>query len=553
MSSHLLDDETIVKLIGHEFGCTISIDTAEEERIRVTNQTVQEEIASSDGANLTLRPPVVAFMGHVDHGKTSLIDAIRKSNRAAGEAGSITQHIGAFGCSTAAGQLTILDTPGHEAFSAMRERGAGVTDIVVLVIAGDEGIRQQTIEALEQAKKAGVTIVVAINKCDKPSFNAEQVYQQLATHNLLPEAWGGTTITVNCSALTGQGVPELLEMLALQSDVLELKANTLARARGSVLESAMHKGFGPSATVLVQNGSLKLGDAVVFSEHFGRIKTMHDENGLAVDVAGPSTAVLISGLSSLPDAGEEFVVVKNEKEARSIAEARLEGVKQHNLQQKKRLSIESFAEKTAASVKEARFIIKADVQGSLEALKTCLEAIRSTKITVNIVASSVGEISESDVQRASASSAIIIGFHTRIESHAEPLIKELGVKVYNFDIIYHAIEEVKKLLVDMLDKIPQEKELGAAEVRAIFKSSQLGLIAGCSVTEGSIFRNAKVRLVRGKEVIWKGGIASLKRVKEDVKEVKKGFECGIVLDGFKDLQENDIIQAYEIEYLTQEL
>lgn len=549
----ILDDETMVQLIGNEFGCAITIDTSEEERIRVTNQTIAEEIASADGAELMLRAPVVAFMGHVDHGKTSLIDAIRKSNRAAGEAGAITQHIGAFCCKTAAGDLTILDTPGHEAFSAMRERGAQVTDIVVLVIAGDEGMRQQTIEALNQAKKAGVTIVVAMNKCDKPGFNPDMVYQQLSTHELVVEAWGGTTICVKCSAVTGEGIPELLEMLALQSDVLELKACKKMRARGSVLESEMHKGFGPCATVLVQNGTLKLGDAVVFSEHFGRIKTMHDENNQSLETAGPSTAVLITGLSGLPEAGEEFVVVKNEKEARSIAEVRQEGVKQHSFQQKKRLSLDNFAEKAASSVKEARFVLKADVQGSLEALRTCLQNIRSTKIEVNIIASSVGEISESDVELASASSAIIIGFHTQIESHAEPLIKELGIKVVNFDIIYHAVDEVKKILVEQLDKIPREKELGEAEVLAVFKASQLGLIAGCMVQEGSILRNAKFRVTRNKEVIWKGGISSLKRVKEDVREVKKGFECGILLDGFKDIQVGDRIQAYEIEYLTQEL
>lgn len=549
----ILDDETAVQLLGHEFGCQITIDTSEEERIKVTNQTIAGEIASSNPADLVPRAPVVAFMGHVDHGKTSLIDAIRKSNRAASEAGAITQHIGAFCVSASAGNLTVLDTPGHEAFSAMRERGASVTDIVVLVIAGDEGMRQQTIEALGQAKKAGVTIVVALNKCDKPGFNAEQVYQQLASHELIVEAWGGTTICVKCSAVTGEGIPELLDMLALQSDVLELKANPMMRARGTVLESEMHKGFGTCATILVQNGTLQLGDAVVFSKHFGRIKTMHDEFGHSLQKAGPSTPVRITGLSGLPEAGEEFVVVKNEKEARQIAEVRQEGLRQHHFQQKKRLSLDNLAQKAAAAVKEARFIVKADVQGSLEALCTCLKNIRSEKIEVNIIASSVGEISESDVELAAASSAIIIGFHTQIESHAEPLIKEMGVKVYTFNIIYHAIEEVKKILVDQLDKIARDKELGEAEVIAVFKASQLGLIAGCMVLEGSILRNAKIRVTRGGNVVWKGSISSLKRVKEDVREVKKGFECGILLDGFKDIQVGDHIQAYEIEYLTQEL
>ncbi|MCX6994286.1 MAG: translation initiation factor IF-2 [Chlamydiae bacterium] len=549
----ILDDETMVQLIGNEFGCAITIDTSEEERIRVTSQTIAEEIASSETSLLQTRAPIITFMGHVDHGKTSLIDAIRKTNRAASESGSITQHIGAFCCTTPTGALTILDTPGHEAFSSMRERGAQVTDIVVLVIAGDEGMRQQTIEALNQAKKAGVTIVIALNKCDKPGFNPDQAYQQLASHELVVEAWSGSTICIHCSAVTGQGIPELMEMLALQSDILELKANPKARARGTVIESQMHKGFGPCATILVQNGTLNLGDAVVFSEHFGRIKTMLSGDNESLNKAGPSTAVLITGLSGIPEAGEEFVVVKNEKEARSIAKVRHEGIRQHSFQQKKRISLDLFAEKASSSVKEARFVLKADVQGSLEALKTCLEKIRSTKIDVNIIAASVGEISESDVELAAASSAIIIGFHTQITSHAEPLVKEMGLQVHLFDIIYHAVDEVKKILADQLDTIPQDKELGEAEVIAVFKASHLGLIAGCMVLEGSLFRNSKYRVIRGKDVIWKGGINSLKRVKEDVREVKKGFECGVLLDGFKDIQVGDHIQAYEIEYLTQEL
>lgn len=549
----LLDDETTVQLLGQDFGCEIQIDTTEEARIRVTDKTIQEEIKIAPSEQLVIRAPVVTFMGHVDHGKTSLIDSIRKSNRVASEAGAITQHIGAFCCKTAVGDITILDTPGHEAFSAMRSRGASVTDIVVLVIAGDEGMKQQTLEALNQAKEAKVTIVVALNKCDKPGFNAENVYQQLSQHELLPESWGGETITVNCSAVTGEGIAQLLEMLALQAEVLELKANPSSRARGTVLESELHKGFGPVATVLVQNGTLRLGDGVVFNELYGRIKTMQDEFGQNLTEAGPSTPVAITGLSGLPEAGCEFVVVKSEKEAKDIAAARVEGTKRTSLL-KKKVSLENLVQQAAAFQKKtANFILRADVQGSLEALKASLLNIKSDKIEVNVIHAGVGEISESDIELAAASQAIIIGFHSQIESHADSLIKQKGVKVILFDVIYHAIEEVKKLLVELLDKIPEERELGSAVVLATFKASQLGVIAGCMVQEGSIYRNQKVRLIRDNEVIWKGSIASLKRIKEDVKEVKKGLECGILLNGFNDAKADDIIQCYEVHYLTQEL
>ncbi len=549
----LLDDETTVQLMGHEFGCQITIDTTEEQKVRVTSQSIQEEIVAADPSSLVLRPPVITFMGHVDHGKTSLIDAIRKSDRVSGEAGAITQHIGAFSVTTAAGKITVLDTPGHEAFSAMRERGAEVTDIVVLVIAGDEGMRPQTIEALNQAKAAGVTIVCALNKCDKPGYNPEQVYQQMAQHELVPEDWGGSTICVRCSALTGEGIQSLLEMLALQAEVLELHASTASRARGTVLESHMHKGLGMCATVLIQNGTLRPGDAIVFGQHWGRVKNMQDEHGSVLKEAGPSCPALITGLSGLPIAGDEFVVVKNEKEAKEIAEVRQETARTRVLQQKKRLSLEKLAEKATSTKKDARFVLKADVQGSLEALRSTLESIDSEKVDIHIIGAGVGEITESDVQLASASSAIIIGFHTKMESHVESMAKALGVKVHRFDVIFHAVDEVKKILIDLLDKVVKENEMGAAEVRAVFKSSHLGLIAGCSVTEGVITRSAKARVVRGGEVIWKGPIASLKRVKDDVREVKKGVECGIVLQGFSDVQIGDIIQAYDVEYLTQEL
>ncbi len=549
-----LDDETTIQLLGHDFDCEITIDTTEEDRLKITDKSIKQEISETPPDELILRPPVAAFMGHVDHGKTSLIDAIRKSNVVAGEAGAITQHIGAFKCHTDAGPITILDTPGHEAFSAMRARGADVTDIVVLVIAGDEGMRTQTIEALQQAQAANCPILIAINKSDKPNFNAENVYRQLADQNLLPEVWGGQTITVNCSAVTGQGIKELLEMLALQAEILELKANPHTRARGTVIESEMHKGLGAVATVLVQNGTLRLGDAIVFAQHFARIKTMHDEHNRELAEAGPSTPIKITGLSGLPEAGSEFIVVKNEKEAMEIAEKRSEG-KRHALQQVKRTGLESFMQEKATGIQKKilNLILRADVQGSVEALKTSLLKIQTNKVDLNIISAAVGEVSESDVQLAAASKATIIGFHTQIESHAESLIKELKVTVKLHDIIYHAVDDVRKLMLNLLDKIAQETDIGAAEVRMIFKASQLGIIAGCMVTDGIIKRSSHVRLMRDGQRIWKGPIHSLKRVKEDVREVSKGYECGIVLQNFSDVKAGDILQAYEITYLEQEL
>ncbi len=550
----LLDDETTVQLLGHEFDCQITIDTSEAERLRITDKTIRQEIQDTSAELLTLRPPVVAFMGHVDHGKTSLIDAIRTTNVAAGEAGAITQHIGAFRCHTSVGDIAILDTPGHEAFSAMRARGADVTDIVVLVVAGDEGMRAQTLEALEQAKAAQLPVVVAINKCDKPNFNQENVYRQLADQNLLPEAWGGSTITINCSALTKQGVPELLEMLALQAEILELRANPASRARGTVIESEMHKGMGAVATLLVQNGTLKLGDAVVFDQHWARVKTMHDENGKEIKEASPSSPVKITGLSGIPGAGSEFIVVKSEKEARDLSHQRSIGQKHEASLLSKKPGLESLMlSKSEPQKKVLHLILRADVQGSLDALKTSLMKIPSKKVEITVVSSEVGEISESDIQLAAASKAIILGFHTQIESHAESLIKQLKVTVKLHDIIYHAVDDMKALMLGLLDKIAQESDVGEAVVKAVFKSSQLGNIAGCQVTTGTIRRNNHIRVVRDKEVIWKGPVASLKRIKEDVREVTKGMECGILLQNFSDFKENDVLQAFEITYLQQEL
>ena len=549
-----LDDETTVQLLGEEFGCSITIDTSEEQRLRITDESIQEEILKTDLTQLKKRPPVVAFMGHVDHGKTSLIDAIRKSNIAEGEAGAITQHIGAFKCSLKQGEIIVLDTPGHEAFSLMRERGTAVTDIVVLVVAGDEGVMPQTEEAIKLAKNGSIPLVVAINKCDKKGFNAEKIYRQLADKNLTPEIWGGTVITVNCSAHTGEGLDTLLEMLVLQSEILELKANPNTRARGTVIESQMHKGFGPVATVLVQNGSLKLGDALVFEDLYARVKTMHDEHEKAVTSAPPATPVKITGLSGIPTAGSEFIVVESEKEARSLAEERASGEKFKRLQ-RGREELENYMTRhqELEGKKIVTLILRADVQGSVEAIRNFLLNIQSKKVELNIISEGVGEISESDVQLAIASNAAIIGFHTQVETHAEDLIKQNKVVIKRRDIIYQIVDDVKKLMLDSLDKVRKETEKGSAEIKQVFKSSQLGSIAGCLVIEGTIKREYFAKVLRKGDIIHEGEIHSLKRIKEDVKEVNKGLECGILLHKFFDYQEGDIIKCFQITYVSQNL
>jgi len=549
-----LDDETTVQLLGSEFSCEITIDTSEEEKIKITPDTIKEEIAKTDPKKLIARPPVVTFMGHVDHGKTSLIDAIRQSNLTEGESGAITQHIGAFTCKTSHGEITILDTPGHEAFSAMRMRGADVTDIVVLVVAGDEGIRDQTIEAINQAKEAQVPILVAINKSDKPDFNPDTVLRQLSDHHLLAESWGGETITVNCSALTKEGVANLIELLALQAEVLELKANRETRGRGTVIESAMKKGLGASSTVLIQNGTLRIGDSCVFNEHYGRIKTMHDEHGATLESAGPSIPVKITGLSGVPEAGSEFIVVENEKKAKEIAKARFEQEKKRELKLRS-TSLESMLQQRTEEAKQKVFslILRVDVQGSLEALKQSLEKIKSDKIRLNIISENVGKITESDIELAHISDATILGFHTKIEPRAATLIQEKQTTVLLHEIIYHAIDEIKEKMRCLLDKIPQENEMGQAEIRALFKSSQLGTIAGCIVKEGLINKNQLFRIFRKEEELWKGSLHSLKKVKEDVKEISKGFECGMVFENFQEMKEGDLVKSYTITYLEPEL
>ena len=548
-----LDDETTVLLIGDEFNCKIEIDTTEEEKIRITDKSIHQEIKDTSSSLLKTRPPIITFMGHVDHGKTSLIDHIRQSQIASGEAGAITQHIGAFYCKSPSGNITILDTPGHEAFTSMRARGSSVTDIVVLVIAGDEGIKQQTVEAIQHAKASEVTIIVAINKCDKQGFDAENVYRQLSEQDLLPEAWGGEIITVNCSASTGEGINQLIEMILLQAELLELKANPAERARGRVLESEMHKGMGITATVLVQNGSLKKGDSMVFDQVWGYAKTIKNEFGKNLQEAPPSFPVKITGLSGMPEAGHEFIVVENDKEAKEIAEKRMEQYKSTGIQHNSLSKIENFLKQEETFQKKLNIIVKADVQGSLEALKGSLLKLESDKVKINIIYLGIGEISESDVTLASASNAVILGFHSQVESHAENLIKKNNILVRLHDIIYHAVDDIKSIMKGTLDKISKEYLRGRALVKATFKVSQLGVIAGCEVLDGNIHRNYNIKIKRDGEVIATAPISSLKRDKDDVKEVKKGYECGILMKEFSKIKPDDILEAYEIIYLDQEL
>ncbi|MCY3974351.1 MAG: translation initiation factor IF-2 [Simkaniaceae bacterium] len=551
----LLDDETTVQLLGHEFDCEITIDTGEERRLKITDKTIAEEIAETDPERLRPRAPVVAFMGHVDHGKTSLVDAIRKSNLADREAGSITQHIGAFTFHAQNGNITVLDTPGHEAFSMMRMRGTAITDLLVLVVSGEEGVMPQTEEVVGLAQSRDVPLLVAVSKSDREAFDPERVYRQLSDRDLLPEAWGGSVVTVNCSAKTGEGIAELVEMLLLQSELLELRADPTRRARGSVIESALHKGFGPVATVLVRNGTLRVGDALVVDEHCARVKTLHDENGHPLREAGPSSPVRVTGLSGVPVAGNEFIVVDNEKEARKLACERASGAKRNVLQHVSQDALDNFLKNHRERVRKKvlLLILRADVQGSLEALKTSLSGIESTKVELNFITEGVGEISESDVELAMVSGACVIGFHVGIESHAANLIKQKHVVIKRSDIIYRLVEEVKELMLHTLDKIRNEAESGTVDVKKIFKSSRLGTIAGCIVTEGTVKRGQYAKVIRNGEIVWEGDITSLKREKETIKEAPKGWECGILLEKFNDVLPEDIIKTFDISYVRQEL
>jgi translation initiation factor IF-2 len=505
------------------------------------------EGVASEGAREP-RPPVITVMGHVDHGKTSLLDAIRKTKVVEGEVGGITQHIGAYQVAKGGTVLSFIDTPGHEAFTAMRARGAQVTDIVILVVAASEGIMPQTVEAIEHAKAAGVPIIVAVNKIDLPDANAQQCRQRLMEHGLVPEDFGGDTICVDVSAVKGTGVDQLLEMLALQSEVLELRADPKARARGVVLESRLDKGRGPVATVLVQDGTLHRGDTVVVGPGFGRVRAMENERGERLDEAPPSTPVQIIGLSEVPDAGHTLHAVENERAARDIAEHRVAGARSQPTRIKPKISLEElFAQADGDGPKELRVVLKGDVHGSVEAVRESLEKLSTDQVKVEVISAGVGGISESDVMLAKASEAIVVGFNVRPDSAARRASESQAVDLRSYQIIYELTDEVRQAMAGLLPPKIEEKVLGRIEVRKTFTVPRVGTIAGCYVTEGMVKRSARARLVRDGVQVWKGGLASLKRFKDDTREVQTGFECGIGLEGYNDIKIGDVIEPYEIE------
>jgi translation initiation factor IF-2 len=505
------------------------------------------ESAQASSAEALPRPPVVTVMGHVDHGKTSLLDFIRRTRVASGEAGGITQHIGAYHVETPKGVITFLDTPGHEAFTAMRARGAKVTDIVVLVVAADDGVMPQTKEAIAHAKAGNVPIVVAINKIDKPEANPDRVKQELVAESVLPEEYGGETQFVQVSAKTGKGIDNLLDAILLQAEVLELKAPRDSLAKGIVIESRLDKGKGPLATVLVHSGTLKRGDIVLAGAVFGRVRAMTDETGKSVPSAGPAIPVEIQGLSDVPLAGEEVMVLGDERKAREIALFRQGKFRDVKLAKQQAAKLESmFAEGSGQEVKTLTLIIKADVQGSYEALSMSLAKLSTDEVKVNIVHAAVGGITESDVNLALASKAVIIGFNTRADVAARKLAEHNGVDIRYYNIIYEAVDEVKAALSGMLAPDKKESQLGMIEVREVFKISKIGTVAGCYVLEGLVRRGSKVRVLRDNVVIHDGELESLKRFKDDVREVKAGFECGLSVKGFNDIEKGDQLEAYEI-------
>ena len=515
-----------------------------EEKIDVIEELLKEE--EEDESLLVSRPPVVCVMGHVDHGKTSLLDCIRNTHVTDREAGGITQHIGAYVVTINGQKITFLDTPGHEAFTAMRMRGANATDIAILVVAADDGVMPQTIEAINHAKAAGVEIIVAINKIDKPSANVERVKQELSEYELIPEDWGGSTIFVPVSAHTGEGIDTLLEMILLTAEVEELKANPKRRARGLVIEAELDKGKGPVATILVQKGTLKVGDSIAAGACSGKVRAMMDDKGKRVKEAGPSTPVEILGLSDVPNAGEILVATENDKEAKSFAATFVSENKNRLLEETKaKMSLDDlFSQIQAGNLKELPIIVKADVQGSVEAVKQSLVKLSNEEVVVKVIHGGVGAITESDVSLASASNAIIIGFNVRPDATAKTIADQEGVDVRLYKVIYQAIEDVEAAMKGMLDPVYEEKVIGHAEVRQTFKASGVGTIAGGYVLDGIFQRNCKVRITRGEEQIYEGNLASLKRFKDDVKEVKAGYECGLVFEDFNDIQEEDKVEAY---------
>ncbi len=517
-----------------------------EEVVDVIEELLKEE--EEDEKKMKKRPPVVCVMGHVDHGKTSLLDAIRHTNVIGGEAGGITQHIGAYVVDVKGEKITFLDTPGHEAFTAMRMRGASSTDIAILVVAADDGVMPQTVEAINHAKAAGVEIIVAVNKIDKPSANIERVKQEMTEYELIPEDWGGSTIFVPVSAKTGEGLEDLMEMIVLTAEVMELKANPNRRARGLVLEAQLDKGRGPVSTVLVQKGTLRVGDAIAAGSAHGKVRAMMDDKGRRVKEAGPSVPVEILGLNDVPNAGEVFVGCANDKEARNFAETFISQSKVKLLEEtKSKLSLDDlFNQIQEGNLKELNIVVKADVKGSVEAIKQSLLKLSNDEVVVKIIHGGVGAVNESDVSLASASNAIIIGFNVRPDATAKETADREGVDIRLYRVIYNAIEDVEAAMKGLLDPVFEEKVLGHAEVRQLFKASGVGTIAGSYVLDGTFERDCSVRITRDGIVVFEGALASLKRFKDDVKEVRAGYECGFVFANFNDVKEGDLVEAFKM-------
>jgi translation initiation factor IF-2 len=540
-------DADAALLVAEQFGMKLEIASVEDD-------TRVEEV-EEDAAKLLPRAPVVTIMGHVDHGKTSLLDAIRETKVTETEAGGITQHIGAYKVNLKGKDIVFLDTPGHEAFTSMRARGAKVTDIVVLVVAADDGVMPQTVEAINHAKAANVSIVVAVNKIDKPEANVSRVKNELAEHGIIPEDWGGQHIFVEVSAKQRLGIEHLLEMILLQAEVLELKADPGREARGTVIEAKLDKGRGPVATLLVQTGTVKTGDAILSGTHVGKVRALTDDLGRRIQEAGPSTPVEVIGFSEVPAAGEVFAVVDDEKRARQIALARFQKQRSLEIAKAKKLTLDELYTKIKeGQIKELNIIIKGDVQGSVEALRDALENISHPEVKVRVIHTSVGGINESDVMLATASSAIIIGFNVRPETKAAQTAEKEGVDIRLYNVIYEAIEDVKKALEGLLEPTLKEKVLGRAEVRQLFPVSRLGTIAGCYVIDGLISRASDgVRVLRDNIVVYEGKIQTLKRFKDDVKEVQTGYECGILVENFNDLKVGDVLENYVIEKIAAKL
>ncbi len=536
-----LDDDT-VELLCMEFNVKVT------KEVVVDESDLEEELKENDDdeASLLPRPPVVTIMGHVDHGKTTLLDTIRKSRVTAGEFGGITQHIGAYQVSVKGKKITFLDTPGHEAFTAMRARGAQIPDIVVIVVAADDGVMPQTKEAIDHAKAAGAPIIIAVNKIDKPDINLDRIYGELADNGVMPEEWGGDTMFCKISAKVGTGVNELLESILILAEVEDYRANPNRLATGTVIEAKLDKGRGPVATLLVQKGTLHTSDIVVVGSALGRVRKVVDDHGREIKSAGPSSPVEIIGLNDVPEAGDVFKVFENEKKARHIAETRLQNKIDHDRNATSALTLDDLARQIEeGNIQSINVIIKADVQGSAEAVKASLEKIDVEGVRVNVIRSTAGAITESDIDLANASNAIVIGFNVRPSANVRKKAEEVKVEIRLHNLIYKVLEEMESAMKGMLAPVYEEVIIGQAEVRQTFKVSKVGTIAGCMVTDGCIRKGCKVRLIRDGIVVYEGNLNSLKRFQNDAKEVASGYECGLTIENFNDIKENDIVEAYE--------